>query len=125
MKNIKEQISETTLNNFKESLNNAVKMPVFKTMIMNDDLEDAIERHEIQIINSIVNSLYGAFHITSEKGIKDTYISSMSGIQEQLGRLPIETDKIRVLRGERYFTVQDNVLTSDVWFEVLEEKING
>jgi hypothetical protein len=123
MKNIKEQISETTLNNFKESLNNAVKMPVFKTMIMNDDLEDAIERHEIQIINSIVNSLYGALHITSEKEIKDTYISSMSGIQEQLGRLPIETDKIRVLRGERYFTVQDNVLTSDVWFEILEEKI--
>jgi hypothetical protein len=125
MKNIKEQISETTLNNFKESLNNAVKMPVFKTMIMNDDLKDAIERHEIQIINSIVNSLYGALHITSEKGIKDTYISSMSGIQEQLGRLPIETDKIRVLRGERYFTIQDNVLTSDVWFEILEEKING
>jgi hypothetical protein len=123
MKNIKEQISETTLNNFKESLNNAVKIPVFKTMILNDDLEDAIERHEIQIINSIVNSLYGALHITSEKGIKDTYISSMSGIQEQLGRLPIETDKIRVLRGERYFTVQGNVLASDVWFEILEEKI--
>jgi hypothetical protein len=123
MKNIKEQISETTLKNFKESLNNAVKIPVFKTMIMNNDLEDAIERHEIQIINSIVNSLYGALHITSEKGIKDTYISSMSGIQEQLGRLPIETDKIRVLRGERYFTVQDNVLTSDVWFEILEDKI--
>lgn len=125
MKNIKEQISETTLNNLKESLNNAVKIPVFKTMILNDDLEDAIERHEIQIINSIVNSLYGALHITSEKGIKDTYISSMSGIQEQLGRLPIETDKIRVLRGERYFTVQGNVLASDVWFEILEDKING
>ena len=120
MKNVKEQISETTLNNFKESLNNAVKMPVFKTMIMNDDLKDAIERHEIQIINSIVNSLYGALHITSEKGIKDTYISSMSGIQEQLGRLPIETDKIRVLRGERYFTVQGNVLASDVWFEIIK-----
>ena len=120
MKNIKEQISETTLNNLKESLNNAVKIPVFKTMILNDDLEDAIERHEIQIINSIVNSLYGALHITSEKGIKDTYISSMSGIQEQLGRLPIETDKIRVLRGERYFTVQGNVLASDVWFEIIK-----
>lgn len=103
----------------KEKLDKAfldpVRLQVFRTVIGTDSIEDAVKRHITEISNAILLSRFCKF-----QGVMfDEPLYCMSGFMEQVGRLPIESDRIHIIRGRTYFDVVGPYIESEIGIIIL------
>lgn len=98
-------------NSLDEEFKRPVSLHIFKTMVYDNDIDEAIKKHKIEIVTAIIYSKSN-LHIT-------TNLLSMSGFLEQYGRMPTSNDKIKIIKGMYYFDVRGDYIISEIGYQVL------
>lgn len=114
--NIRKELDEKTFSNFYSAFNNPKQLQIFKTMIDENGVEKCKERHKLEILTAIIYSISGEVQI----GNLNSPIYCMSGFKEQKGRLPNETDRIKIIKGRYYFEQMPNFIISEIGFEIVK-----
>jgi hypothetical protein len=118
MNDLYKSLTKETIENIMAAFDNPGHLQIFKTHIYSDNdgnaITDAMDRHKHEILNAIIFSIGGTVKVA---GLWD--ICQMSGFLEQKGRLPEPTDRIRIIRGNRYFDVSGEYIISEIGFQIL------
>jgi len=107
---------------FEKALDNPIELQVFKTSIVDNDVEQAKEQHREEIIRHLIHSKFAHVGFI---GLSNQRLYCMSGFVEQEGRMPTEDDEIRIFRGQHYFAEFEGYILSEIGFEIVRKKIPG
>lgn len=109
-------LDEDVLYNLVKAIDNPRPMQTIMTSIENGDIEKSKDIHRLQMLYHLL------FSIPAVAKRDDELIYFSSGFKNQKGRLPNINDKIRVIKGNNYFSVVDNMIISEFGFEILNNK---
>ncbi len=116
---ITNELDKKTLINFYSAFETPIILQTFRTDINNGDIKTAKEKHKLEILNGIIYSEYLEFSPTT---MNTDMLYNMSGFKERKGRMPNKKDKIKIIRGNRYFTICSDFIISDIGFEIVVNK---
>lgn len=109
-----ENISFDLINRMMGAFDNPSHLQLFKTRIIEGDIEESIRRHKIEILLSVIYGKYTEVYLSN---IREP-LYCQSGFIQREGREPVDSNEILILRGKYYFTIEGNYIYSEVGFDI-------